>query len=76
MELFDNNDFDEQLWTDAWIEEVDREADANTADGDEQSEIQATIDSGLYSKEELMDMFDLDESDLDDFDTFMLDDES
>ena len=76
MELFDDNDFDEQLWTDAWIEEVDREADANTADGDEQSEIQVTIDSGLYSKEELIDMFDLDESDLDDFDTFMLDDES
>ena len=76
MELFDDNDFDEQLWTDAWIEEVDREAGANTAGRDEQSEIQAAIDSGLYSKEELIDMFDLDESDLDDFDTFMLDDES
>ena len=66
MGLFDDNDFDEQLWTDAWIEEVDREAGANTANSDEQSEIQAAIDSGLYSKEELMDMFDLDESDLDD----------
>ena len=76
MELFDDNDFDEQLWTDAWIEEVDREAGANTAGRDERSEIQDAIDSGLYSKEELIDMFGLDESDLDDFDTFMLDDES
>ena len=66
MGLFDDNDFDEQLWTDAWIDEVDREAGANMAGGDEQSEIQEAIDSGLYSKEELMDMFDLDESDLDD----------
>ena len=66
MGLFDDNDFDEQLWTDAWIDEVDREAGANAAGRDERSEIQDAIDSGLYSKEELIDMFDLDESDLDD----------
>ena len=41
---------------------------------DERQDIQDDIDSGLYTKEEIMDMHGLDESDLDAFDTYMIDD--
>ena len=75
MGLFDENDFDEQLWTDAWIDEVDQEMRSHGAVSDDRSEIQAAINSGLYSKKEIMEMFFLDELDLEEFDTFLLDDE-
>ena len=75
MGLFDDDSLDEQLWTDAWIDEVNRGSGSHGAVRDEWSAIQATIDSGFYSREEIMDMYGLDESDLEDFDTFLLDDE-
>ena len=75
MKLFDDSSFEEQLWTDAWIEEVDREAHMLGISRDECQDIQDDIDSGLYTKEEIMDMHGLDESDLDTFDTFLMDDD-
>ena len=76
MGLFDDDSFEEQLWTDAWIEEVDREAAMLGIDRDECQDIQDDIDSGLYTKEEIMDMHGLDESDLDAFDIYLMDDDS
>ena len=43
-------------------------------DKDECQDIQDDIDCGLYTKEDIMDMHGLDESDLDAFDTYMIDD--
>lgn len=73
MGLFDDGSFEEQLWTDAWIEEVDREAALLGISGDEYQDIQDDIDSGLYSKEEIMALHWLDETDLDEFDTSGID---
>ena len=75
MGLFDDDSLDEQLWTDAWIDEVNRGTGGGGTGRDEWSQIQAAIDSGFYSREEIMDMFSLDESELDEYDdTFLLDD--
>lgn len=74
MGLFDDSSFEEQLWTDAWIEEVEQEAAMLGIDQAECQDIQDDINSGLYTKEEIMDMYGLDESDLDAFDTYMIDD--
>ncbi len=76
MGLFDDDSFEEQLWTDAWIEEVDREAAMLGLERAECQDIQDDIDSGLYTKEEIMDMHGIDESDLDVFDTDLLEDDS
>lgn len=75
MGFFDEENFEEQLWTDAWIEEVDREADSLGISEDEYQEIQDDIDSGLYSKEEIMEMHCLNETDLNEFDTSAIDDD-
>ena len=74
MGLFDDSSFEEQLWTDAWIEEVKQEAAMLGIDQAECQDIQDDINSGLYTKEEIMEMYGLDESDLDIFDTYMIDD--
>lgn len=75
MGFFDEENFEEQLWTDAWMEEVDREADLLGISEDEYQEIQDDIDSGLYSKEEIMEMHCLNETDLNEFDTAAIDDD-
>ena len=54
---------------------MDREAEAMELDSEEDCEIQDDIDSGLYTREEIMDMHGLDESELDSFDTFSIDDD-
>lgn len=74
MALFDDNSLDEQLWTDAWIDEVNKGQRGHGVGGGDWAEIQGAINSGLYSREEIMDLFFLDEDDLEQFDTFMLDD--
>lgn len=74
--FFDEESFEEQLWTDARMEEVDREADFLGISRDEYQEIQDDIDSGLYSKEEIMEMHCLNETDLNEFDISAIDDDT
>ena len=74
MGLFDDNSFEEQLWTDAWIDEVNKVQGGHGSAGGDWAEIQGAINSGLYSREEIKDLYFLDDEDLEQFDTFMLDD--
>ena len=78
MGLFDDDSLDEQLDTDLWIEDAERDAvrhAAHSAGRDEDAAIQAAIDSGFYTKAEIMDQFFLDEGELDEYDTSLLEDE-